>query len=206
LPHSDRGKAFAMRIESGCRPRRGRPRSPESKSDPRILQANNRGQRQMHESDCAVSRDGGSISLTLQNKDGRLSRARASDGAIRLALRFPDRRVGRGSPGRRGNSMISAVLWHTSRKSRTMRFWPRSPKSTTTLFLRPLATTIPLPNFSWNTWSPSEIGTGLALALKAEFMVSPSCRRCVRDIYFFSKGTDGLASRSDRSGDQARRR
>src|SRR4029077_17628275 len=31
----------------------------------------NRGQRQMHESDCAVSRDGGSISLTLQNKDGK---------------------------------------------------------------------------------------------------------------------------------------
>ena len=29
----------------------------------------------------------------------RAAIARASDGAIRLALRFPDRRVGRGSPG-----------------------------------------------------------------------------------------------------------
>src|ERR1700722_10050324 len=39
----------------------------------------NRGQRQMHESDCAVSRDGGSISLTLQTEQGRQAVRGCSD-------------------------------------------------------------------------------------------------------------------------------
>ena len=50
----------------------------------------NRGQRQMHESDCAVSRDGGSISLTLQNKDGKQCEVVLTfDEASSLAMTLP---------------------------------------------------------------------------------------------------------------------
>ena len=44
----------------------------------------------MHESDCAVSRDGGSISLTLQNKDGRQCEVFLTfDEASSLAMTLP---------------------------------------------------------------------------------------------------------------------
>jgi hypothetical protein len=44
----------------------------------------------MHESDCAVSRDGGSISLTLQNKDGKQCEAVLTfDEASSLAMTLP---------------------------------------------------------------------------------------------------------------------
>ena len=50
----------------------------------------NRGQRQMHESDCAVSRDGGSISLTLLNKDGKQCEVVLTfDEASSLAMTLP---------------------------------------------------------------------------------------------------------------------
>jgi hypothetical protein len=44
----------------------------------------------MHESDCAVSRDGGSISLTLQNKDGKQCEVVLTfDEASSLAMTLP---------------------------------------------------------------------------------------------------------------------